>query len=82
MRVASFSVLILLAANAASAQGTIAGCVRDKHRGGLPGVEVIALGQTSQTSVVTAGRLHAAAWRVPGKSPTTFVSFRRASSYR
>jgi len=53
MRVASLSVLILLAANAASAQGTIAGCVRDKHRGPLPGAEVIALGQTRQRRVVT-----------------------------
>ena len=53
MRVATLTVLILLAANAASAQGTIAGCVRDKHRGRLPGVEVIALGQTSHTRVVT-----------------------------
>ena len=39
----------------ASAQGTIAGCVRDTHRGRLPGVEVIASGQTSQTRVVTDG---------------------------
>ena len=53
MWAACLSVVILLAANAASAQGTIAGCVRDTHRGRLPGVEVIALGQTSQTRVVT-----------------------------
>ena len=55
MRAACLSLVILLVANAASAQGTIAGCVRDKHRGRLPGVEVIASGQTSQTRVVTDG---------------------------
>lgn len=55
MRVATFTVLILLAANAASAQGAIAGCVRDKHRGPLPGAEVMAFGQTSQKRVVTEG---------------------------
>jgi hypothetical protein len=45
--------VILLAANAASAQGTPAGCVRDTHRGPLPGAEVIASGQTRQRRVVT-----------------------------
>ena len=55
MRAACLVVVTLLAANAASAQGTIAGCVRDRHQGRLPGVEVIASGQTTQTRVVTDG---------------------------
>ncbi len=48
-------VMMLLAACTVSAQGAIAGCVRDRHRGRLPGVEVIASGQVSQTRAVTDG---------------------------
>jgi hypothetical protein len=55
MRAACLSALMLLAANTASAQGTIAGCVRDRHQGPLPGVVVIASGQASNTRVVTNG---------------------------
>ena len=55
MWAACLSLVILFAANAASAQGTIAGCVRDTHRGRLPGVEVIASGHASQSRVVTDG---------------------------
>jgi hypothetical protein len=65
MRAACLSLVILFAANAASAQGTIAGCVRDRHRGQLPGVEVVASGQASQAKVVTDG---SGCFELPGLS--------------
>jgi hypothetical protein len=44
---------LFLDASAATAQGSIAGCVTDKNGGTLPGVEVVASGPSAQQKVVT-----------------------------